>query len=259
MDPLEDEQGLEGGRGWLQASSLVPKLIALALIYATTLCVYRLFFHPFARFPGPPLAKITTLHSAYYAWKGTIREDILQSHEKYGRRDPQPPKPPLPFFSLAPDIGLRSIQLLTCQEHSISKEASRTDRHDVSAGKYVRYAPDRVLFNSAQAVSDIYSHKANTIKSKTYLMLAQQAANSLTMRDKALHGKRRRVVSQAFSDATMRTFEPRIIEKIERLSGVINKSLGDGEWSETNDMGRYCEWNLLLGEFQIADAVNSGA
>jgi cytochrome P450 len=83
----------------------------------------------------------------------------------------------------------------------------------VRTGKYVRYAPDRVLFNSARAVSDIYSHRANTIKSKTYLMLAPQAANSLTMRDEVLHGKRRRVVSQAFSDATMRSFEPKIVEK----------------------------------------------
>jgi cytochrome P450 len=105
----------------------------------------------------------------------------------------------------------------------------------------VRYAPDRVLFNTAQAVSDIYAHRANTVKSKTYLMLAQQAANSLTMRDKVLHGKRRRVVSQAFSDATMRSFEPKIVDKIQRLSATIRKSFGEEESSETMDMGRYCE------------------
>uniref|UniRef100_A0A8H7KA36 Uncharacterized protein n=1 Tax=Bionectria ochroleuca TaxID=29856 RepID=A0A8H7KA36_BIOOC len=177
---------------WTQVTNLLPKLVAFLAIYVTTVCVYRVFFHPLARFPGPALAKISNLHAAYYAWQGTIRDDTLRCHEKYG--------------------------------------------------KHVRYAPDRVLFNSAQALSDIYSHRANTIKSKTYLMLAHQAANSLTMRDKVLHGKRRRVVSQAFSEATMRSFEPKIVEKIQRLCDTITKSLGVDGWSETKDMGRYSDY-----------------
>jgi cytochrome P450 len=64
------------------------------------------------------------------------------------------------------------------------------------------------------------------------------------MRDKVLHGKRRRVVSQAFSEATMRSFEPKIVEKIQRLCDTITKSLGVDGWSETKDMGRYCESTL---------------
>ncbi len=46
--------------------------------------VYRLFFHPLARYPGPLLAKITNLYGGYHAWTGDLHIDMLRCHEKYG-------------------------------------------------------------------------------------------------------------------------------------------------------------------------------
>lgn len=47
--------------------------------------MYRLFFHPLAKYPGPLLGKITGLYGAYHAWKGDLHLDIWRCHLKYGK------------------------------------------------------------------------------------------------------------------------------------------------------------------------------
>lgn len=47
-------------------------------------CIYRLTLHPYAKYPGPFLAKLTNAYSAYHAWKGDIHIDMHLCHEKYG-------------------------------------------------------------------------------------------------------------------------------------------------------------------------------
>lgn len=49
-----------------------------------SLC-YNAFFHPLARFPGPPLASITGLWRLYHITIGDWSEIILDLHQKYGR------------------------------------------------------------------------------------------------------------------------------------------------------------------------------
>jgi hypothetical protein len=46
--------------------------------------VYRIWFHPLAKFPGPVLAKVTNLYGGYYAWRGDLHLDMMRCHEKYG-------------------------------------------------------------------------------------------------------------------------------------------------------------------------------
>ena len=48
------------------------------------LCIYRLFFHPLARYPGPWLAKVSNLYAAYHAWLGDVHIDMWRCHQKYG-------------------------------------------------------------------------------------------------------------------------------------------------------------------------------
>jgi hypothetical protein len=50
----------------------------------TTMIIYRLAFHPLAKFPGPFLAKITDFYSVYHAWKGDRHIEFYRCHEKYG-------------------------------------------------------------------------------------------------------------------------------------------------------------------------------
>ncbi|PYH31308.1 cytochrome P450 [Aspergillus neoniger CBS 115656] len=85
-------------------------------------------------------------------------------------------------------------------------------------GDHVRYAPNRLLINTAGAVQDIYGHRAPVKKYVNYRVLAQQAPNTLTMQDKIQHSRRRRVLSQGFSARSLESWQPRIVSQPDRLS-----------------------------------------
>lgn len=65
--------------------SYILSLIALCLVaYVSFLLIYRLYFHPLAKYPGPFFAKITSLYSAYHGYVRDIHIDAQACHEKYG-------------------------------------------------------------------------------------------------------------------------------------------------------------------------------
>lgn len=63
-----------------------PQLIHRQIIL---LCIYRLTLHPYAKYPGPILAKLTSLRAAYYAHTGDMHLDIERCHQKYGESSTQ--------------------------------------------------------------------------------------------------------------------------------------------------------------------------
>lgn len=54
------------------------------LLYTIWRCIYNIYFHPLARFPGPVLAKISPLYSIYGLFRGRWPFDVHQLHLKYG-------------------------------------------------------------------------------------------------------------------------------------------------------------------------------
>jgi hypothetical protein len=66
-------------------SHLIAALFGTAVLYVGVIIVYRLFFHPLSKYPGPFLAKITDLHLTYHAWKGDRHLEFYRCHEKYGK------------------------------------------------------------------------------------------------------------------------------------------------------------------------------
>lgn len=50
----------------------------------TGVVVYRIFFHPLAKYPGPLLAKVTDAYMLYYAWNGDRHLEFWRMHETYG-------------------------------------------------------------------------------------------------------------------------------------------------------------------------------
>ncbi|KAI0200273.1 cytochrome P450 [Astrocystis sublimbata] len=123
-------------------------------------------------------------------------------------------------------------------------------------GDRVRYGPNRIIINTAEAVHDIYGHSANVRKIEAYKILSSQAANLFTLSDKAQHSRRRRVISQCFSDNTMRQWEPILLSKINQFCLALrNQHGGGGKWSDPLDMAR--QFNYLA--FDAMTAVAFGA
>ncbi|EXU95949.1 cytochrome P450 [Metarhizium robertsii] len=143
-------------------------------------------------------------------------------------------------------------------------------RDTLVKGDHVRYAPNRVLVNTAGGLrgelqrffgtmvhrnllttlvmADIYGHGSNVRKYAGYQALSSQAANTLTMSDKVQHAHRRRILSLAFSENNLRRLEPIIQSRIERFCKLIRsrvpqepESVGDG-WTSPVDMARSCKF-----------------
>lgn len=56
----------------------------LITFQALVVSIYRLTFHPLARYPGPFLAKLTTFYGVYHAYVGDMHLDIDRLHQRYG-------------------------------------------------------------------------------------------------------------------------------------------------------------------------------
>ncbi|KAK6216869.1 hypothetical protein QIS74_06983 [Colletotrichum tabaci] len=84
---------------------VLQALLGFAVVGLAYLCVYRLFFHPYAKYPGPLLAKLTSWYSVYHAYTGDLHIDIWACHQKYGDLVRYAPNRLL----VNTDVGLKSI------------------------------------------------------------------------------------------------------------------------------------------------------
>ena len=65
----------------------LPAVIVSAVVSVTYLLanvIYRLYFHPLAKYPGPKLNAITPIPSIVSLLKGRIPLETKQMHDKYG-------------------------------------------------------------------------------------------------------------------------------------------------------------------------------
>ena len=128
----------------------------------------------------------------------------------------------------------------------------------------MRYTPNRLIFNTAEAtrgnplspprlfpcvetLADIYGQGRNTQKSSGYAPHPYFPAvfNTHNCIDKDMHGRKRRIVSQGFSTATINSSEPMIINHVQSLCSALLKSipepqsLTDDGWSLPQDMAAW--------------------
>ncbi|KAI4861351.1 cytochrome P450 [Hypoxylon rubiginosum] len=189
---------------------LASSIAASALIYVVGLVVYRLFFHPLAKYPGPFIAKITDAYQLYHAWKGDRHLEFWRLHERYG--------------------------------------------------KIVRFGPNSVSFNSNTALKDIYGFKSNVRKAEFYDAFVHPAPNTHNTRDKALHARKRRVLSQAFSDSAIKEMERYILSNVRSFCEQIGAGASEGRkgWTAAKNMADWCNYLAMdiLGDLCFGKAFH---
>lgn len=68
----------------MHATNIVIAVLLSWAVYLTGLVVYRLWFHPLAKYPGPFLAKTSYFYAFYHAWIKDTAVAQLKCHQKYG-------------------------------------------------------------------------------------------------------------------------------------------------------------------------------
>lgn len=95
-------------------------------------------------------------------------------------------------------------------------------------GSHVRVAPNFVSVNSVDGLHDIYGHGKRFQKSTFYTAFPaiKGVYNTHSVIDKAAHGRKRRVLSQAFSDNALKGMEDVVLLHIRQFCAVLG---GDDE------------------------------
>ncbi|KIY03472.1 uncharacterized protein Z520_00163 [Fonsecaea multimorphosa CBS 102226] len=181
------------------ARSVATALLVLAFVGLTVLFIYRLYFHPLARYPGPWYMKVTPLYDFYIGVRERRHLHFQYLHEKYG--------------------------------------------------PVVRYSPNSLAFNEPQAFRDIYGFKRNFRKADATTVGASSDPDhrntfSEPLTEKAM--KKRRILSQGFSESALRDAEEFMIEKID----ILCKQLISPSTEKAKDMSLWLNYLAydIMGE-----------
>lgn len=76
----------------LRSSDYIVGTAITGVLYLACIAIYRLYFHPLAKFPGPKLVALTQWPEFYWdaIQRGQFVFHIKAMHEKYGRAKSQP-------------------------------------------------------------------------------------------------------------------------------------------------------------------------
>jgi cytochrome P450 len=141
--------------------------------------------------------------------------------------------------------------------------ALRGDRHlefhrlHARYGPIVRFGPNSLSFNSSAALRDIYGVKSNVRKARFYeaFWANKHAASTHSVIDKPLHARKRRVLSQAFSDAAIRAAERYILVHVREFC----ENLGRGASEHDDGLGareKATEKTAFSSPVNFADQAN---
>lgn len=91
-----------------------------------------------------------------------------------------------------------------------------TQRNHRKYGSVVRIAPNRLVFNSAKALRDIYDNE-RVVKSRVYLVTLgfTGTVNVFSVIDRVAHRSKRKLIGAGVSERAMREFEPTMASQID--------------------------------------------
>jgi len=91
-------------------------------------------------------------------------------------------------------------------------------------GPVVRVAPDELLFSDPALIKKIYGFKASYLKTSFYTGFDDGGEPVLfTLRDRALHRDRKKLMAHAFTESTVMQGESLVAEQIEKFLGQVDQ------------------------------------
>ncbi|KAI1455226.1 cytochrome P450 [Annulohypoxylon moriforme] len=125
---------------------------------------------------------------------------------------------------------------------------TRENQHNY--GSVVRQGPNKLVFNTIEAVRDIYKNDRTT-KSKAYIHLGPNLTieTTVTARNRHVHRSRRHFVGQVLSERFMRIFEPTMMSQVDLFIQHIHESAKESAPVNITQRSKYLGFNLaaLLG------------
>lgn len=105
-------------------------------------------------------------------------------------------------------------------------------------GTFVRYGPNRVSINSANALRDIYAVNANVQKSKAYSTYKHFFGKdmSMTMTDRKEHASRRRIHGRAQRPEAIEAMQEKIIHNVRIFCASLVESESPNNWSSAKNL-----------------------
>ncbi|KAI0854359.1 cytochrome P450 [Daldinia vernicosa] len=104
-------------------------------------------------------------------------------------------------------------------------------------GDKIRPEPNTVLFNNPEAYPDIYSQKSNVKRSKLYraIQLNGFEDTTLTTTDVAGHARKRKLLSLAFTENSVRAASNFVIQHLDRWNQLLIED-ADSDWQPAVDI-----------------------
>lgn len=182
--------------GFARGHGLIA-VILMVLIFRITKIVYRVRFHPLAKFPGPKLAAATTAYEFYYniVKDGLFHRKLIELHEKFG------------------------------QSKSILRVNKSYGLHIAQAGPVVRIAPNELHFSDPAFHSEIYTgQKSARDKYAPFYRFTVAVQSTFETHDRRLHNSRRLMLMNALSKRSIVAIEPLILRKVNLLAKRLEKA-----------------------------------
>lgn len=90
----------------------------------------------------------------------------------------------------------------------------------------MRIGPNEVSYADVETVKEIYSQQTEFMKAPIYEDFTPEVITMFSMRNKAVHSHRRRLLSHAFSSANLSNTEPLIKQHIQKVMNRIDNCVG---------------------------------
>lgn len=181
------------------------------LTFALTQCawlvsvaIYRLYFSPLAKIPGPKLAGLTSWYEFYYdvILPGRYVFKIKELHEKYGVH--------APYISVVRIFSTDKIIL---------------------SGPILRVAPNEIHINDVGFLDSIYptsnAHKRDKDWMQTRGLDVGMSTSGTISHD--LHRKRRESLSPFFSQENVAMLEPLVNDKVAQICEHLDAAQASGK------------------------------